>query len=51
VKEEAVKLDPEAASNQLLFPDDATLSQTHQYDSASLNNDEHIKAWQELRGA
>jgi spermidine/putrescine transport system substrate-binding protein len=51
VKEAAVKLDPDAASNVLLFPDEATLSKTHQYDAASLNNDDHIQTWQELRGA
>jgi spermidine/putrescine transport system substrate-binding protein len=50
VKEEAVKLDPGAASNALLFPDEATLSQLHQYDSAALNNDDQIQAWQGVLG-
>ena len=50
VKEEAAKLDPEAAENPLLFPDDETLSQVHQYDSADLNNDAHIQTWQEILG-
>jgi len=50
VSEEAAKLDRDAASNPLLFPDEETLSQTHQYDSAALNNGEQIKAWQEVLG-
>lgn len=50
VKEEAVKLDPDAASNPLLFPDEETLSKVHQYDSAALNNDAQIEAWQEVLG-
>jgi len=50
VKERAEKLDPEAASNPYVFPDEQTLSQVHQYDSAALNDDENITAWQEVLG-
>jgi len=50
VKEEALKIDPEAASNPYLFPTEETLSQVHQYDSAALNNDDQIKTWQEVLG-
>lgn len=50
VQEEAAKIDPKAAANPLLFPTEDTLSQVHQYDSAALNNDEWIKAWQKATG-
>ena len=50
VTEEALKIDPEAASNPYLFPTEETLSQVHQYDSAALNSDEFIKTWQGVLG-
>ena len=50
VKEEAVKLDPDSASNPLIFPDDDTLAQVHQNDPAMLDNDDYIKRWQEVQG-
>jgi spermidine/putrescine transport system substrate-binding protein len=50
VKEEAAKVDPQAAANPLLFPDEATLSQLHQYDSEALNNSEFITSWQGVTG-
>jgi len=50
VKEEAAKLDPDAAANPILFPDDETLSQLNQFDSAALDNDDYITRWQEVRG-
>jgi len=50
VKEEALKIDPEAASNPYLFPTEETLSQVHQYDSAALNNDEYVTTWQGVLG-
>ena len=50
VQAEAAKLDPKAAANPLLFPDPATLSKVHQYDSAALNNDEYITTWQGVLG-
>jgi spermidine/putrescine transport system substrate-binding protein len=50
VKEEAEKIDPEAASDPYVFPTEETLSQVHQYDAAALNNDEYIKTWQGVLG-
>jgi spermidine/putrescine transport system substrate-binding protein len=50
VKEEAVKIDPGSASNQLIFPDDETLSRVHQNDPAMLNNDDFITRWQAVQG-
>ena len=50
VQAEAAKLDPKAAANPLLFPNPATLSKVHQYDSAALNNDEYITTWQGVLG-
>ncbi len=51
VKAEAVKLDPESASNPLIFPDDEILSNVVQFDSAALNNQTYIEQWQKLLGA
>ena len=51
VKAEAVKLDPESASNPLIFPDDEILSNVVQFDSAALNNQSYIEQWQTLLGA
>jgi spermidine/putrescine transport system substrate-binding protein len=50
-KEELAKTDPETANNQLIFPDDETLSQVHQYDSEALNNEEFSQKWAEVVGA
>jgi spermidine/putrescine transport system substrate-binding protein len=50
-KEELAKTDPDIASNQLIFPDDETLSQVHQYDSAALNNDAYSEKWAAVVGA
>jgi spermidine/putrescine transport system substrate-binding protein len=50
-KEELAKTDPETANNQLIFPDDETLSQVHQYDSEALNNEEFRQKWAEVVGA
>jgi spermidine/putrescine transport system substrate-binding protein len=50
VKEEATKLDPASANNQLIFPDDDTLSRVHFNDPAMVNNDDYIKRWQEVQG-
>lgn len=49
-KEELEKTDPETASNQLIFPDDETLSQVSQFDSKALDNDEYITLWQGVLG-
>jgi spermidine/putrescine transport system substrate-binding protein len=45
VKQEAVKLDPNASSNDLTFPSDKTLSQMHQNDPAMLTNPNYNKKW------
>jgi spermidine/putrescine transport system substrate-binding protein len=50
-KEELAKTDPDTANNPLIFPDDATLSQVHQYDSEALNNEEFSQKWAEVVGA
>jgi spermidine/putrescine transport system substrate-binding protein len=49
-KEELAKTDPETAANPLIFPDEETLSQVHQFDSTALDNDEYITKWQEVLG-
>ena len=49
-KEELAKSDPETANNQLIFPDEETLSQVKQFDSEALNNDEYITLWQGVLG-
>jgi spermidine/putrescine transport system substrate-binding protein len=51
VQEEARKLDPESASNPLIFPDDEILSNVVQFDSKALNNQTYIEQWQKLLGA
>jgi spermidine/putrescine transport system substrate-binding protein len=50
VKPYAVKLDPKSAANPLIFPDDNTLSQLHQIDTAMLSNPEYIKKWLAVQG-
>jgi len=50
VKDEAVKLDPESASNPLIFPEDQTLAQMHQNDPAMLNNADFIEQWSKVKG-
>jgi spermidine/putrescine transport system substrate-binding protein len=49
-KEELQKTDPETASNPLIFPDEATLAQVKQFDSAALDNEEYITLWQGVLG-
>jgi spermidine/putrescine transport system substrate-binding protein len=49
-KEELAKTDPETANNPLIFPDDETLAQTHQFDSDALDNDDYISRWQSVLG-
>ena len=49
-KEELAKIDPELANNPLIFPDDNTLSQVNQFDSAALDNEEYITLWQGVLG-
>jgi spermidine/putrescine transport system substrate-binding protein len=50
VKPDAVKLDPKAASNPLLFPDDKTLSQMHQNDPKMFKNPDYNKRWLAVQG-
>jgi len=50
VKQDAVKLDPKAASNDLTFPTDKTLSQMHQNDPAMLKNPDYNKKWLAVQG-
>jgi spermidine/putrescine transport system substrate-binding protein len=50
VKEEAVKLDPASGNNQLIFPDDDTLSRVYFNDPAMVNNDDYITRWQQVQG-
>ncbi len=50
VKQDAVKLDPKAASNNLTFPTDKTLSQMHQNDPAMLRNPDYNKKWLAVQG-
>jgi hypothetical protein len=43
--------DPDTANNQLIFPDDETLSEVSQFDSTALNNEDYIDKWQQVLGA
>ena len=47
----AREVDPELAKSPLVFPSDEMLAQTHQYDSAALNNQDYIEQWQQVLGA
>ncbi len=50
VKEEALKLDPNAAANQLVFPNDETLAQLHRNDPKMVSNADYITTWQSVTG-
>ncbi len=50
-KEILVKSDPKIASSPLVFPSDEVLAQTHQFDSAALNNQTCLEQWQKVQGA
>jgi spermidine/putrescine transport system substrate-binding protein len=50
VKRAAVKLDPKAASNDLTFPSDKTLSQMHQNDPTMFTNPDYNKKWLAVQG-
>jgi len=50
VKEEASKLNPEAASNTLAFPTDDMLAQMHQNDPTMFSNAEYEKKWLAVQG-
>jgi spermidine/putrescine transport system substrate-binding protein len=51
VKEEAVKLDPKAAENPLIFPDEETLSNVVIFDAEAARNQDYIEKWEGLVGA
>jgi spermidine/putrescine transport system substrate-binding protein len=50
VKEEATKLNSDAASNTLVFPTDETLSKMHQNDSTMFGNPDYAKKWLAVQG-
>jgi len=50
VRAEAVKLDPDIAKNQLVFPNEETLSKVHFNDPEMVNNDDYITRWQKVQG-
>ena len=50
-QEELAKIDPELAKNPLVFPSDADLAKTNQFDPAALNNQTYIEQWQQVLGA
>jgi|1186.fasta_scaffold16118_2 spermidine/putrescine transport system substrate-binding protein len=47
-KEEALKLDPTVAKNQLIFPSEAMLNSVHLFDDKALNNQKYLEQWQNL---
>ena len=50
VKDEATKLNPDAAGNTLAFPTDEMLAQMHQNDSTMFSNPDYTKKWLEVQG-
>jgi spermidine/putrescine transport system substrate-binding protein len=50
VKDEAAKLNPDAAANTLAFPTDEMLSQMHQNDPTMFSNPEYEKKWLAVQG-
>jgi spermidine/putrescine transport system substrate-binding protein len=48
---ELAKIDPALAKSPLAFPSEEELSNTHQMDSAALNNQTYIEQWQQVLGA
>jgi spermidine/putrescine transport system substrate-binding protein len=50
VKDEAAKLNPDAASNTLAFPTDEMLAEMHQNDPAMFKNPEYTKKWLAVQG-
>jgi spermidine/putrescine transport system substrate-binding protein len=49
-KEAMEKIDPDLASNPLVFPDDETLSKVSIFDSKALQNEDYLEQWQALIG-
>jgi spermidine/putrescine transport system substrate-binding protein len=50
VRDEAVKLDPNAEDNPLVFPTDEMFSQMHQNDPTMFSNPEYEKRWLAVQG-
>ena len=50
VKDEAVKLNPDAGSNELVFPSDDTLANLHMNDPKMVSNADYITTWQSVKG-
>jgi spermidine/putrescine transport system substrate-binding protein len=50
-KEQARKIDPAAADNPLIFPDEETLSKVVIFDKDALRNQDYLEKWQTLAGA
>ena len=50
-KEEALKLDPTVAKNQLIFPSKKMLDSVHLFDNNALNNQKYLTQWQNLISA
>jgi spermidine/putrescine transport system substrate-binding protein len=50
VKEEAAKLNPDAADNTLVFPTDDMLGQLHQNDPTMFGNPDYEKKWLAVQG-
>jgi spermidine/putrescine transport system substrate-binding protein len=50
VKEQASKLNPDAAANTLAFPTDEMLGQMHQNDPTMFSNPEYTKKWLAVQG-
>ena len=50
VKDEAAKLDPDAADNALVFPTDEMLGQLHQNDPTMFSNPDYEKKWLAVQG-
>jgi spermidine/putrescine transport system substrate-binding protein len=49
-KEEAVKLNPQAGSNELIFPSEETLANLHMNDPKMVSNADFITTWQAVKG-
>jgi spermidine/putrescine transport system substrate-binding protein len=50
VREEAVKINPEAGENTLVFPTDEMLAQMHQNDPAMFSNQDYLDQWLKVKG-
>ena len=50
VREEALKLDPDAASNELVFPSDEMMAKLHPNDPKMVSNADYITTWQAVIG-